>query len=95
MHDTGTGSAFHLLRMKAECNSKAIAWVQVGAKAPYPQACEIEFGSGKTFLAFRMQDRRLKYRHEIDPKLLLRLLPDQWEGVEYIYQPPIRLPATS
>jgi hypothetical protein len=79
--------------MKAECNSKAIAWVQVGAKAPYPQACEIQFGSGKTFLAFKVQDKRAKYRHEIDPKLLLRLLPDQWDGVEYIYQPPIRLPA--
>ena len=79
--------------VKAACHTRAIAWVQVGADSPSPHTCEIHFGSGKTYLAFKVEDRRNKCRFEIDPRLLLRLLPDQWDGADYLYQPPIRLPA--
>ncbi len=79
--------------VKAACNSKAIAWVQIGGDSLVPHTCDIQFGSGKTYLAIKLPDRRNRYRLEIDPRLLLRLLPDQWEGVDYLYQPPVRVPA--
>lgn len=82
-----------LIFVKTECAAKAIAWVQVGKKAATPHTCDIEFADGRTYLAFTLRGSGGRHREPIDGRMLLRLLPDQWEGVDYIYQPAIRLEA--
>jgi len=78
--------------MRMRNNPKAIVWIQVGHATPRPHCCEIEETASRKYLVFKVENSRENCREEIDPALLLKLLPEQWEGAAYIYRPLIKLP---
>jgi hypothetical protein len=77
--------------VKAAVNPTAIAWVKVGCAAAKPLNCEVESRRGDRYLVF-CRPAGTTHRKKIDPKLLRKLVPEQWEGVRYIYSKVIRLP---
>ena len=74
---------------------KAIAWIQVGEGAPSPHLCELEDVARRKYLVVQLKETGQKVRKQIEPKWLLKLMPDQLEGAEYIYRPLVKFPASN
>lgn len=69
---------------------KAIAWIQVGEGSPSPYLCEVEIVARRKYLVVKLKENGQRVRKQIEPKLLVKLLPDQWEGAEFIYRPLVK-----
>jgi len=72
-----------------------IAWFQFGNGRIVPRECKLENRSGRAYLVYQVGARQSRSRQRIDPKLLLKLAPDQWGWADYLYSKPIKLSSTS